>query len=146
MSVVSLADHDQFRDETPVSAIQVEALLASGRFDACLLIGAPTNGLFYGALTPRLPKHTRLLLQPTMNQEIYQDLSKHAFIRPLFVQLAKQADAVIALAETGFDARFLREEQIPFLYVPNGTVRQSSATAFREKYRISAERSEEHTS
>lgn len=136
LNILTVAHHDRHAGNTPVCVLQVERLLRSGRYAACLLIGAPSNALFYGALTTPFPAGTKLLIQPTMNRETYEALVADDSVRPLFLQLAKQAHAVVALSEEGYDARFLREHAIAVTYMPNGTPHTEPGSDFRRDHGI----------
>ena len=138
--IVTVARFDQRENGMPTCILQVRKLLQSGRYSACLLLGAPLNKLLYGALIESLPVNTRLLIQPTMNEEILNDLVRNQFVYPRFRQLAQQAQAVVALSEDGVDARFLRKEGMRSIYIPNGTSLVSPHGEFRRDHGISPDR------
>ena len=138
--IITVARFDQVESGMPTCVLQVRELLQSGRYLACLLLGAPMNMLLYGALTESLPAHTKLLIQPTMNEEILNDLVRNQFVCPRFLQLAKQARAVVALSEDGADAHFLRKEGIGSVYLPNGTALTSPRGDFRRDHGIPPDR------
>ena len=95
--------------------------------------------MFYGALTNPFPAETSLLIQPTMNEETYRDLVKDDFVRPLFLTVARQARAVVALSEQGPDTRFLREYDINVSYMPNAVTPAAPAGDFRRQHGIAAD-------
>lgn len=138
--IITVARFDQVENGMPTCARQVRELLQSGRYSACLLLGAPLNKLLYGALTESLPANTRLLIQPTMNEEILNELVRNQFVYPRFRQLARQAQAVVALSEDGVDAQFLRKEGIGSVYLPNGTTLISPRGDFRRDHGIPQDR------
>ncbi|MBX3304464.1 MAG: glycosyltransferase [Nitrospira sp.] len=138
--IITLANFDQVVDDHRICILQVEKLLQSRRYAACLLLGAPSNALFYGALTTPFPAETKLFIQPTMNEETLDDLKQDDFLRPLFHKLARQAQAVVVLSEDGEDARFMKEQGVGPVYLPNGTMPVSPREDFRHKYGIAPHR------
>ncbi len=139
LNIITVANHDQVAGDLRICILQVERLLQSGRYAACILLGAPSNALLYGALIDPFPADTVLLVQPTMNEETYDDLIKDDFVRPLFLTVARRAKAVLALSQQGPDARFLREHDIPAVYVPNGVPAVVPTGKFRETHSIPAD-------
>lgn len=138
--IITVARFDQVDNGTPTCILQVRKLLQTGRYSACLLLGAPLNMLFYGALMDSLPTKTRLFIQPTMNEEILDDLVRNQFVYQKFSQLAQQAQAVVALSEDGVDARFLRKERMRSAYIPNGSNSISPRGDFRRDHGIPRDR------
>ena len=138
--IITVARFDQVDNGTPTCILQVRELLQTGRYSACLLLGAPLNMLFYGALMDSLPAKTRLFIQPTMNEEILDDLVRNQFVYSRFLQLAQQAQAVVALSEDGVDARFLRKESMRSAYIPNGSNSISPRGDFRRDHGIPRDR------
>lgn len=138
--IITLAKFDHMHGELPTCVRQVGRLLQSGRYSACLLLGAPVNMLFYGALTiPSLQK-TKLIIQPTMNQEVLDDLKQNKIVYDLFLNLAKEAQAVVALSEEGVDACFLRQHGVHPVYLPNGSIQVEPRGDFRGEYGIAPDR------
>lgn len=138
--IITVAHFDQMAGDVPTCILQVEKLLQSRRYSSCLLLGAPSNALFYGALTTPFPEETKLFIQPTMNQETIDDLKQDEFVRPLFLKVSKAAQAVVALSEDGVDARFLREQGIRPVYLPNGTIPVEPRGDFRREHGIAPDR------
>ncbi len=137
--IITVANHDQVAGDLRICILQVERLLQRGHYAACILLGAPSNAIFYGALTDPFPAETALIVQPTMNEDVYRDLVKDDFVRPLFLTVARRARAVVTLSEQGPDARFLREHNIPMVHIPNGVTAGVPSGTFRTNYGIPAD-------
>ena len=137
--IITVANHDQVAGDLRICILQVERLLQRGHYAACILLGAPSNAIFYGALTDPFPAETALIVQPTMNEDVYRDLVKDDFVRPLFLTVARRARAVVTLSEQGPDARFLREHNIPMVHIPNGVTAGAPKGTFRTNYGIPAD-------
>ena len=136
MTIITLAKYDKRLHDAPVSALQVERLLTSGQYAACIMMGAPMNALFYGGLAQRRPGDMPLIIQPTMNRETYRDLNKDPLVLPLARRLMRQATALVTLSDTGYDARWLKEEGLAFHCLPNGTTPLAGQEDFRLRYGI----------
>ncbi|NGZ02945.1 MAG: hypothetical protein CV090_07845, partial [Nitrospira sp. WS238] len=138
--IITLARFDQMEGDLQTCVRQVGTLLQNGHYSACLFLGAPVNSLFYGALTiPLLPK-TKLIIQPTMNQEVLDDLKQNKVVYDLFLKLARAAQTVVALSEEGVDACFLREHGVQSVYLPNGSIQAEPRGDFRREYGIAPDR------
>ncbi len=137
MTIITLAQYNKLVRDAPISALQVERLLTSGQYAACIMMGAPMNALFYGGLTQQRSGNIPLIIQPTMNRETYRDLNKDLLVLPLARRLMRNATALVALSDTGYDARWLKEEGLAFHCIPNGTTPLAEQDDFRLRYGIS---------
>lgn len=140
IGIIDLAEPDDSSDDMPAAALQVKELVASTRYDACILLGSPMNAFFYGILDLADLKSRRLLFQPTINQEGYDFIQQRPVVLTLLRQLTRHTTAVITLGHDTLDTRFCRETGIPFTRIPNGTPTLKPAFDFRQKYRIPADR------
>ncbi|WHZ25235.1 MAG: hypothetical protein OJF51_000030 [Nitrospira sp.] len=137
LTIITLSPHDRQEGTVHVCALEVERLISSGRYDVCVMLGAPVNGLFYGAMTGLLPDKTRLIFQPTLNKEICELLSSgmsHA--KDLVVRLMARAHHVVVLSEGGCDASFLSRHGLKTTYLPNGVQVRQSNGEFRKEHGI----------
>ncbi|OQW35778.1 MAG: hypothetical protein A4E19_16140 [Nitrospira sp. SG-bin1] len=139
LSIITLSSHDRQEGTIHVCAMEVERLISSGKYDACVMLGAPVNGLFYGAMTGLLPNKTRLIFQPTLNKEILDLLPTINHGKDLVVQLAARAHHIVVLSEQGCDASFFGQYGLKTTYLPNGISAQSSGDEFRKEYGISSD-------
>ncbi|TKB65719.1 MAG: glycosyltransferase [Nitrospira sp.] len=140
LSIITLSPHDRQEGTVHVCALEVERLISSGEYDTCVMLGAPVNGLFYGAMTGLLSNKTRLIFQPTMNKEICELLSSSmSHAKDLVVRLAACAHHLVVLSEQGCDAFFFGQYGLKTTYLPNGIPAQQSHTEFRKEYGISSD-------
>lgn len=139
LSIIALSPHDRQEGTVHVCALEVERLISSGEYDACVMVGAPVNGLFYGAMTGLLPKKTRLIFQPTLNKEICELLPSMKQAKDLVVRLAARVHHLVVLSEQGCDASFFGQHGLKTTYLPNGISAQHSHTEFRKEYGISSD-------
>ncbi|MEQ1792860.1 MAG: glycosyltransferase [Nitrospira sp.] len=139
VGIIEVATADCLTNDLPTAVIHVKELVASGKYDACILLGAPTNAMFYGILDIPDLNVRRIIYQPTVNAEVYEFLKTNAHVRFLVKQLARQATAVITLGHDTFDARLCREERLPVTIIPNGTPSLLPSSDFRQRYRIPKE-------
>lgn len=137
IKIIEVATPDTITNGLPAAAVQIKQLIETGRYDACILLGSPTNAMFYAILELPDLKKRRILLQPTINEEGYKFLQGNEHARYLLGLLAQQSTAVIALGHETFDARFCREEGLPVTIIPNGTPTLSPTIEFRKQYGIS---------
>lgn len=140
IGIIELAEPEHSSDDVPASALQVKQLVASTRYDACILLGSPMNAFFYAILDLEDLKSRRLLFQPTINQEGYDFIQERPVVLTLLRKLARQTTAVIALGHDTLDARFCREIAVPATIIPNGTPTLKPACDFRQQHRIAADR------
>lgn len=136
LSIMTLSPHDRQEGTIHVCALEVERLISLGEYDACVMVGAPVNGLFYGAMTGLLPKKTRLIFQPTLNKQICDLLPGMKQATDLMVRLAARAHHLVVLSEQGCDASFFSQHGLKTIYLPNGVPSQQSHTEFRKEYGI----------
>ncbi|HEU5409227.1 MAG TPA: glycosyltransferase, partial [Nitrospira sp.] len=137
LTIITLSPHDRQEGTVHVCALEVERLISSGRYDACVMLGAPVNGLFYGAMTGLLPDKTRLIFQPTLNKEICELLSASTSLATdLVVRLTARAHHVVVLSEQGCDASFFGRHGLETTYLPNGTQARTSKGEFRKDHGI----------
>jgi len=139
LEIITLSPHDRQVGSVPACALEVEQLIGSGQYNACVMLGAPVNPLFYGAMTRPLPDRTRLIFQPTVNKEICELLPRMSQAKDLVVRLAAHAHHVVVLSEQGCDASFFGQHGLKPTYLPNGIPAQQSHTEFRKEYGISSE-------
>jgi GT2 family glycosyltransferase/glycosyltransferase involved in cell wall biosynthesis/SAM-dependent methyltransferase len=138
LEIFTLSPHDRQEGTVHVCALEVERLISSGEYDACVMLGAPVNGLFYGAMTGLLPNKTRLIFQPTLNKEICELLPGMKHAKDLVVRLVARAHHLVVLSEQGCDASFFGQHGLKTTYLPNGIPAQQSHTEFRKEYGISS--------
>ncbi|MBH0201253.1 MAG: glycosyltransferase [Nitrospira sp.] len=136
VKVITLSPHDRQVGSVPACALEVERLIGSRQYDACVMLGAPVNPLFYGAMTRPLPDRTRLIVQPTLNKEICDLLSGMSQVKDLVIQLVAHAHQLVVLSKHGCDASFFGRHGLTATYLPNGIRAIQAKGAFREEHGI----------
>ncbi len=140
LAIITLSPHDRREGAIHACALEVEQLIGSGRYDACVMLGAPINSLFYGAMTGLLPDKTRLIFQPTLNKEICELLSSSmSHAKDLVIRLTARAHHVVVLSEQGCDASFFGRHGLKTTYLPNGVQARQSNGEFRKEHGISSD-------
>lgn len=140
INIIQLALPDRMANGVPIAASQVKELVASKRYDACILLGSPMNALFYAILDLQDLKKRRILFQPTINQEGYDFIQQRPVVASLLKKLMEQTTAIIALGQETLDARLCQETEIPATIIPNGTTTLTPSFDFRQKYQIERDR------
>lgn len=127
--VIAGADGHQF----PAA---IRAAVASGEFDSCILVQDPLGMIIWSieGLTP--PSHTRILIQPVINEDGYSRWKDNAEFRNRLTTILRAADATLVMTKNGPDTRFMRSEGIDHAYVPNATTQVRPAGDFRAEYGI----------
>lgn len=136
LSIITLSPHDRQVGSVSACALEVERLIGSGHYDACVMLGAPVNPLFYGAMTRPLPDKTRLIFQPTLNKEIHELMLDMSHAKDLVVQLTAHVHHVVVLSKEGCDASFFSQHGIKTTYLPNGTQARQANGEFRKEHGI----------
>jgi GT2 family glycosyltransferase/glycosyltransferase involved in cell wall biosynthesis/Flp pilus assembly protein TadD len=139
LNIITLSPHDRQMGTVHACALEVERLVGSCRYAACVLLGATVNTLFYSACTGPLPNGTNLIFQPTMNREICDMLSGMSHAVELIVRLAARANSLVVLSEKGCDASFFAEHGIKTTYLPNGTQAIPPSGDFRKEHGIGSD-------
>ena len=136
LTIITLSPHDRQVGSVHACALEVERLIGSGQYDACVMLGAPVNGLFYGAMTRPFPDRTRLIFQPTLNKEICDLLSGMSHVKDLVIQLAAHAHQLVVLSERGCDVSFFSQHGLKTTYLPNGMPVWQPSGEFRKDHGI----------
>lgn len=136
LEIIEVSGPEVMCNGLPAAGSEVAELVASGRYEAVILLGSPINPFFYAMLEIPDLKSRRLFFQPTINQEGYDFLRHRPHVRSLFKQLTDKTVAVIVLGEQTLDARYCREEGIPVTIIPNGTKALAPTGDFRQRYGI----------
>lgn len=118
----------------------IRKTVASGDYDACILIQDPLGSIIWSleGLTP--PPTTRLLIQPIINEDGYARWKDHPTFRPGLTAILNSADVPLVMTRSGPDTRYMKEAGLPAVYLPNATRQSESAGDFRVRYGIAPER------
>jgi glycosyltransferase involved in cell wall biosynthesis len=128
---VTIADVDGVR-----FTASIRATVASGEFDTCILIQDPLGVIIWSVEGLTLPSHTRLLIQPIINEDGYSRWKDNAEFRGRLGNIFRAADTALVMTKSGPDTRFMRSENIEHTYLPNATTQVQAAGDFREQYGI----------
>lgn len=125
-----------FEPEWP---FHLQRLIESGHYDACILISNPTTPLIWAANSTNIPEHTRILIQPIINADDFnQWKSDHKFIRELSNLLKRST--TVALTLRGVDHQFFTDEGIVTSYIPNAVDMVPAEPGFRKKFGITEDK------
>lgn len=124
------------KDGLPEWVFQLREFICSGRYAACILLADPRNLIIWSVECARIPSATRLIIQPIINQEGYQEWCENTKFRRNLAGILKGADAAIALTRNGIDNTFMREEGVEPVYLPNAVAAPFLKKVFRQKYGI----------
>ncbi|MHC9064142.1 glycosyltransferase [Nitrospira sp. CMX1] len=136
IEIIEVSGPEVMHDGLPVAGGEVAQLVASGRYEAVIVLGSPIHPFFYVMLEIPDLKSRRIFFQPTINQEGYDFLRSCQHGQSVLRQLADQSTAVIVLGEQTPDARYCREERIPTMMIPNGTKPLAPTGDFRRRHGI----------
>ena len=136
MKVLSLDRRPGWFSRSPRNVRHLRRLLEKGNYAGSILIADPMNWVLWSIEGADLPESTKLAIQPLVNEEGYEKWRGDKEFRRRLVGVLRRATMVVALTRGGQEIRFLNEEGIPSVYLPNavGTVRPS--VNFREHHGI----------
>lgn len=118
----------------------IRKTVASGDYDAAILIQDPLGGIIWSleGLTP--PPTTKVLIQPIINEDGYGRWHNHPSFRPGLTKILQTADVPLVMTRSGPDTRYMQEEGLPAVYLPNATSPTAPAGDFRERFGIAQDR------
>jgi glycosyltransferase involved in cell wall biosynthesis len=117
----------------------IRAAVGSGAYGACLLIQDPLGTIIGSVAQLQPPVHTRLLVQPIINEEGYARWKDNPEFRQRLAGILKSADAALTMTRNSADDRFMREEGVAPVYLPNASAQLAPAGDFRLQFGIPAE-------
>lgn len=118
----------------------IRAAVASGEYDACLLIQDPLGTIPWSIEGLARPARTRVLVQPIINEDGYARWKDNAEFRQRLAAILKNADAALTMTKSGPDQRFMLEAGVEPVYLPNASAQLAPAGDFRAQFGIPAER------
>jgi glycosyltransferase involved in cell wall biosynthesis len=120
----------------PKAANQLSEFVSSGQYDACVLFADPLNWVFWSLDNVEIPSSTRVIAQPIINADGYGHWKDDLKFRSRFSKLLRRFHAVVAISTNGQEVKFLREEGIPFAYIPNATEPENPELTFRQRFNL----------
>jgi glycosyltransferase involved in cell wall biosynthesis len=114
----------------------IRAAVGSGEYGACLLIQDPMGTVIRSVDLLERPAHTRLLVQPIINDDGYSQWKDMPEFRRRLVRVLKMADAAMTMTRSGIDHRYMLSEGVTPVYLPNATSPMVSGGDFRSAYGI----------
>ena len=124
----------------PRASLQLRELVESGKYVGVILRADPLNWVIWSLEGARVPAHTRTLVQPLINEDGYGNWGGNTGFRQRLGGVLRQTSAVVCLTQTGPDARYLKEEGIPFVHLPNATTPLVPNLDFRQTYDFSPDK------
>lgn len=70
IEIIEVSGPEVMHDGLPVAGGEVAQLVASGRYEAVIVLGSPIHPFFYVMLEIPDLKSRRIFFQPTINQEV----------------------------------------------------------------------------
>jgi glycosyltransferase involved in cell wall biosynthesis len=114
----------------------VSDLLEKGNYDGSILIADPMNWVLWSTEGANLPGRMKLAIQPLINEEGYDKWRRDKEFRRRLAGVLRCATMVVALTKGGQEVRYLNEEGIPSVYLPNAVRPCSPSANFRERHGI----------
>jgi GT2 family glycosyltransferase/glycosyltransferase involved in cell wall biosynthesis len=136
MQILSL-DPARRVDNVPLLFYQVKQLVESGDYKACIVLADPLNLMIWALEGVKIPKQTRVLIQPIINQDGYQHWKENREFRHRLAGILQKADAALSLTRRGTEVTFMRQEGIKPVYLPNAVAAPSPAAGdFRKEFNL----------
>ncbi|CAN7438671.1 glycosyltransferase family 4 protein [Pseudoduganella sp. LjRoot289] len=118
----------------------IRAAVASGDYGTCLLIQDPLGNIVWSVEQLQPPAHTRVLVQPIINEDGYARWKDKQDFRRRLAAILRASTAALTMTKSGPDHRFMCEEGITPVYLPNASSRTAPAGDFRQQFGIPADR------
>ena len=118
----------------PRASQQLKALIESGHYSGVIMRADPLNWVIWSLEGTNIPAHTRVLVQPLINEDGYGEWRGNTHFRQRLAFTLRQATNIVCLTHSGPDARYMKEEGISFIHLPNATTPLASSTDFRRDY------------
>jgi len=134
MAIHSLDTSMHTVDGLPIAARQLRGLIESGRYAAVIIRADPLTWPIWSTEGAQVPSHTRILVQPLINEDGYARWRDNRQFRDRLAAVLRRATFIVSLTHNGPDARFLDSERIPFVSIPNATMPEDTTTDFRRVY------------
>lgn len=116
---------------------ELHELLATGKYDACVLFANPENWLMISLLLGEISPRTKLFIQFLVNKEGFDRWGNDLRICERVTMILQKAHGALALTRQGIDATFMSQAEIVPIFLPNATTPVVPIMDFRETYRIS---------
>jgi len=134
MVIHSLDANTQSPEGFPAAVRQLQSLIESGRYAAVIVTADPLTWVMWSLEGAQVPKQTRILVQPLINEDGYLRWKDNRQFRDRVAAVLRRATNVVSLTHKGADARFLESEGISFDSIPNATTPEATTTDFRDAY------------
>lgn len=134
MKIISL-ETNRTADNKAQWPLHLRRLIESGSYDACILISNPLTPLIWAADSAAVPERTRVIIQPVINADDYNEWKYNLRFRQELSALLKR-NITVALSQNGIDARFFCQEGITASFLPNAVDALQSRSGFRKQYEI----------
>ncbi len=135
MNIISLDPASHLGENIPKWSIELRNLILSGNYNACILLADPLNHIIWSLYKAKIPAKTRVIIQPIINKEGYEQWAKNDKFRKNLSSILKKAN-IISISKNGIETQYLKEESIPFSYVPNACTPVNHSNNLRHKNNI----------
>ncbi|WP_188565796.1 glycosyltransferase family 4 protein [Undibacterium terreum] len=126
--------------DMPDFALAIRNAVASGEFDTCILIQDPLGNIIWSVEGLSPPPRTKVFIQPIINEDGYGRWKDNADFRSRLTAILKAADAALVMTRSGPDTRYMQEDGIAHVYLPNAISQMAPAGDFRKQFGIPADR------
>lgn len=136
IKVLSLDRRPEWFSRSPKAVRHLRRLLEKGNYNGTILIADPLNWVLRSIEGADLPGGMRMAIQPLINEEGYGKWREDRKFRRRLAGILRRASMVVALTRGGQETRFLKEEGIPSVYLPNAVRPCPPAANFRDRHGI----------
>ena len=120
----------------PQLVASIRATIASGDHDTVVLIQDPLGPIVWAAEGVPRPAHTRLLIQPVINDDGYSRWRDNPAFCQRLTAILRGASAALVMTRQGPDTRFMRRAGLEPFYLPNASAPVAPAGDFRARFGI----------
>lgn len=138
MLIHSLDAGSRLPDGSIHASQQLRSLIETGRYRGVIMRADPLNWVIWGLSGIQLPPHTRVLVQPLINNDGFNSWKDNIGFRQSLKQTMSTAQ-VVCLTQVGPDKRYLDEEQVPYVHLPNASTPATPDVDFRASLGLDAQ-------
>jgi glycosyltransferase involved in cell wall biosynthesis len=117
----------------------VRSYVASGRYDACVLVQDPLGVIIWSLEGLIPPPETRVLIQPIINEDGYERWRDHPNFGQRLANILRHTGRTIIMTRDGPDARFMQSVDIEPEFIPNAAKPAQIAGDFRAQLGLKPE-------
>ncbi len=110
----------------------LQDLVTKGAYNNVIAIASPLTWILWN-----VPTHldgTNVIMIPCITKEVFDSLKENPQLRDRLKNLLVNTDTVVSMTEGGYDTKFFKHEDIPFVLIPNSTKHIVPENDFRATY------------